>query len=145
MPGWHSVVGRFGRDVLAANGLDIDRKALARLVFSDHEALAALNSIVHPAILSGIADALEPLRGTDEVVVLDAALIVEMGLDTDLDTLIVVTAPPSARTERLRASRGMTSEEVAARIGAQAPRRISSPGRTSSFATTGTYPPSRLR
>jgi dephospho-CoA kinase len=118
-PAWHSVVGQFGDEILEANGLDIDRKALARIVFSDPQRLVALNAIVHPVITSGIADALEPLQGTAEIAVLDAALIVELGLDSMLDLLIVVTAPQALRQSRLQRDRGMTKEEISARIGAQ--------------------------
>lgn len=120
-PAWHSVVGQFGEEVLAANGLDIDRKVLGRIVFGDPGKLAALNAIVHPVIGRSLADALEPLRGTDEVVVVDAALIVEMGLAEILDKLIVVTAPRGSRAERLRRDRGMSEKDVAARLLAQAP------------------------
>ncbi|MCA1708642.1 MAG: dephospho-CoA kinase [Actinobacteria bacterium] len=119
-PAWHSVVDQFGDEILAAGSLDIDRKRLAAIVFADPGKLTALNAIVHPAITKGIADALEVLQGTDEIVILDAALIVELGLHEALDTLIVVTAAEGKRRERLQRERGMTSDEIAARIGAQA-------------------------
>jgi dephospho-CoA kinase len=119
-PTWHSVVDQFGDEILVAAGLDIDRKRLAAVVFGDKQKLAALNAIVHPAITKGIADALEMLRGTDEIVVLDAALIVELGLHEALDSLIVVTASETRRRSRLETARGMTPDEITARIGAQA-------------------------
>jgi dephospho-CoA kinase len=119
-PAWHSVVDQFGDEILAAGGLDIDRRRLAAIVFNDPQKLAALNAIVHPVITRGIADALEALSGTDEVVVLDAALIVELGLVEGLDALIVVTASERNRKDRLVSSRGMTPDEITARIGSQA-------------------------
>ena len=119
-PAWHSVVDTFGDEVLVEHSMEIDRKRLARIVFNEKEKLAALNAIVHPIIVSGIADRLERLRGTDEIVILDAALIVELGLADSVDVVIVVTADVDARRRRLAEQRGMAYDDIMARIGAQA-------------------------
>src|ERR687884_2222146 len=74
-PAWHSVVDQFGEEVLTPHTMQIDRKLVADIVFNDRDKLAALNAIVHPVILKGIADDLERLRETDAIVVLDAALV----------------------------------------------------------------------
>lgn len=121
-PAWHSVVDQFGNEVLAAGGMEIDRKRLAAIVFSDPARLAALNAIVHPVIVSTIADTLEALQGTGELVILDAALIVELGLQEGLDLLIVVSAEQNQRVRRLQRDRGMTEAQVLARIAAQRPQ-----------------------
>ncbi len=118
---WHSVVDQFGDDILSAGSMQIDRKALGRIVFDDRNKLAALNAIVHPYIVKRIADELERLRSTDAIVILDAALIVELGLEDALDVLIVVATDPNARAERVSTARAMPVAEVTARIRAQAP------------------------
>lgn len=120
-PTWHSVVDTFGEEILSATGMEIDRKRLAKIVFEDREKLAALNAIVHPFIMARIADTLETLQGTDEVVVLDAALIVELGLHRSLDILIVVSTDDELRKRRLVQSRDMSLEEAQRRISAQLP------------------------
>jgi dephospho-CoA kinase len=122
-PAWHSVVNQFGDEILVANSFDIDRKRLAAMVFNDRDKLAALNAIVHPLILRAVADQLERLRKTDEIVILDAALIIETGLDKAVDALIVVDAPEELRLQRLLRSRDMSRAEVRARMGSQASRR----------------------
>jgi dephospho-CoA kinase len=119
-PAWHSVVDTFGDEVLVEHTMDIDRKKLAGIVFNDREKLAALNAIVHPIIVGGIADRLEQLRHTDDVVILDAALIVELGLADFVDKVVVVTADVNNRRRRLAELRGMAHEDIMARIGAQA-------------------------
>ncbi len=119
-PAWHSVVDSFGEDILAAGSMDIDRKRLARLVFSDPNKLAALNAITHPVITGRIADSLERLSSSDAIVVVDAALIVDLGLDSAMDALIVVHASDDERRRRLQVSRGMARSDVNARISAQA-------------------------
>lgn len=119
-PAWHSVVDQFGDEILAANSMEIDRRRLADEVFNDRDKLAALNAIVHPVIVRGIADRLESLRLTDEIVVLDAALIVELGLDDALDALVVVRADKKLRRDRLVRRRGMSLLDIDARIAVQA-------------------------
>lgn len=121
-PAWHSVVDSFGDEILVEGTMDIDRKALAAQVFGDRNKLAVLNAITHPVIAAGIADALERLSHTGDIVVLDAALIVEMGLDRIVKALIVVDAPDEIRRSRLVRTRGMTLEDVEARMTAQSPR-----------------------
>lgn len=119
-PAWHSVADTFGDEILVEHTMDIDRKKLAGIVFNDPQKLAALNAIVHPIIVGGIADRLERLKHTDEVVILDAALIVELGLADSVDKVVVVTADVNNRRRRLAELRGMAHEDIMARIGAQA-------------------------
>lgn len=120
-PAWHSVVDQFGDEILAAAGMEIDRKRLAAIVFGNKDKLAALNAIVHPVIVKGVADTLDTLRGTDEVVILDAALIVELSLHSALDVLIVVVGDEDLRRQRLVADRKMTESEISERMAAQLP------------------------
>ncbi|MFN2594973.1 MAG: dephospho-CoA kinase [Actinomycetota bacterium] len=118
-PAWHSAVSSFGDEILSAGSMEIDRKRLAALVFGSPDNLATLNAIVHPRILSAIADDLDALRDTDAIVILDAALIVEVGLLDSLDALIAVVADPNLRTDRLRRERGMSTSDIEGRMGAQ--------------------------
>ncbi|HEX2056938.1 MAG TPA: dephospho-CoA kinase [Actinomycetota bacterium] len=119
-PAWHSVVGQFGDEILVPGEMEVDRKRLASIVFSDPRKLAALNAIVHPIILQRIADELEWLSKTDEVVVIDAALITDLGLRDSLDVVVVVTTTKKERAERLVRMRGMSLDDIHARMAAQA-------------------------
>ena len=121
-PAWHSTVDQFGDEILAAASLDIDRKRLAAIVFSDPAKLAALNAITHPVILRRVADEIDVHRQTDHVVILDAALIVEMGLVDALDLIVVVTSSAELRKQRLVKNRGMAPSDIDARMAAQAPQ-----------------------
>lgn len=116
---WHSVVDTFGDEILSPGSMEIDRKRLAEIVFPDRQKLAALNAIVHPIVMKGVADAIDVLRGTDEVVVLDAALLVEVGLHRNVDVLLVVTASEEKRRRRLTTGRGMVEADVSARMASQ--------------------------
>jgi dephospho-CoA kinase len=118
---WHSVVDQFGPQILVPGTMEIDRRALAEIVFTDPDRLAALNAIVHPVIFAGIADAIERLAHTDEIVVIDGAILVETGMDKNLDGLIVVRTGDAKRRDRLL-SRGMSHADIEARVASQARR-----------------------
>jgi dephospho-CoA kinase len=118
-PAWHSVVNHFGEGILQPGSTEIDRGHLAKIVFKDPNELVALNSIVHPVILGGIAEHLDRLRRTDSIVVLDAALILEIGLDEMVDVLVAVTADRAARSDRLRHDRSMSDADIEGRMSSQ--------------------------
>lgn len=117
---WQAVVDSFGDEILVPGTMEIDRQRLANIVFGDRNKLAALNAITHPVIARGIADHMERLAGTDEIVVIDAALIVELGLDKACDAVIVVDAGAESRKSRLVSSRRMDPKDAQARMASQA-------------------------
>jgi dephospho-CoA kinase len=118
-PGFEQVCDVFGRDILDAEGR-IDRRELAARVFADEGKRRVLESITHPEVFRKLAEAVEDLRGTDAVVVFDAALIVETGFHEAVDVLVVVTAPTEDQVRRVAGDRGMEEDEARARIAAQA-------------------------
>src|SRR3546814_3920959 len=97
------MVARFGSGIVGADG-ELDRQAVADLVFNDGQALADLNAIVHPAVGLEIARRLEAAAGSDNVVVLDVPLLVESGR-SDMAALVVVDVDPEDRkSTRLNSS-----------------------------------------
>jgi dephospho-CoA kinase len=119
-PGFDKVVERFGPNVLAPGG-GLDRDALASIVFSDPAARRDLEGIVHPEVRRMFAEGCEEYRDSDRVVVFSAPLLVETGMHTAFDLLIVVSAPVATQIERLMRDRGMGERDVQARIAAQLP------------------------
>ncbi len=119
-PGHDRVVERFGPNVLAPGG-DIDREALASVVFSDPAARRDLEAMVHPEVRRLFAESTERFRGTDAVVVFSAPLLVETGMHTAFEVLIVVSAPVETQVDRLLRDRGMSEPAIRERIGAQLP------------------------
>ncbi|MFB6538763.1 dephospho-CoA kinase [Streptomyces noursei] len=120
-PGLAAVVAEFGADVLTSDGT-LDRPKLGALVFSDPEKLKALNAIVHPLVGARSAE-LEASAGTDAVVVHDVPLLTENGLAPLYDLVVVVDATPETQVDRLVRLRGMTPDEAAQRMAAQASRK----------------------
>ncbi|HEX3782175.1 MAG TPA: dephospho-CoA kinase [Pseudonocardiaceae bacterium] len=116
--GLAKVTEAFGGEVLAPDG-SLDRAALARVVFADDSARQRLNGIVHPLIGTRTAE-LTSAAPEDAVLVHDVPLLVENGLAPMYHLVIVVDAPVPERIRRLVRDRGMTEEEITARIAAQA-------------------------
>jgi dephospho-CoA kinase len=119
-PGHDAVVERFGANVLAHGG-ELDREALASIVFADPAARRDLEAIVHPEVRRLFAEGCEAYQDTDSVVVFSAPLLVETGMHSAFEVLIVVSAPVEIQVERLLRDRAMSEEQVRARIAAQAP------------------------
>ena len=118
--GHDAVVDRFGANVLGPGG-ELDREALASIVFADPAARRDLEAIVHPEVRRLLAEGCEAYQGSDSVVVFSAPLLVETGMHTAFEVLIVVSAPVQTQVERLLRDRAMSEEQVRARIAAQAP------------------------
>jgi dephospho-CoA kinase len=118
--GHTAVIERFGADVLAPGG-ELDREALASIVFADPSARRDLEQIVHPEVRRLFAEGSEAYRDTDRIVVFSAPLLVESGMHTAFEILVVVSATVATQIERLMRQRGMSEPAIRARIDAQAP------------------------
>lgn len=117
-----AVAERFGQGVVGGDG-GIDRPKLRSVVFADPAARRDLEAITHPLIYAGLTSRLGGSFGPNTVVVVDAPLLVETG-GRDLlgiQALVVVAAEQSQQIQRVVARGGMTAEEAATVIAAQAP------------------------
>jgi len=114
------LAAKFGDGVLAADG-SLDRQAVANIVFTDPEALKALNAIVHPAVGKEMNRRMIEQRTTDHVVILDIPLLTENPRE-GLQGKIVVDVPVEVQVERLVKYRGFDEADARARISRQATR-----------------------
>jgi dephospho-CoA kinase len=115
-PGFEAVVARFGPGVVGVDGA-LDRPRLADVVFADADALADLNAIVHPLVGQRSAE-LIAAAPKDSIIVYDIPLLVESGLASGFDFVVVVSSAMEVRLARL-AERGLPQEQARARIKAQ--------------------------
>lgn len=111
---------RFGPEVLATDG-SLQRQTLADIVFTDPEALKALNAIVHPAVGREMNRRMIEQRTTTNVVILDIPLLTENPRE-GLQGRIVVDVPVETQVERLVKHRGFDEADARARIARQASR-----------------------
>jgi dephospho-CoA kinase len=97
-----AVVERMGNGVVAPDG-EIDRGALATVVFNDREALAWLEELLHPLVAAEYLewrDRLAELPDAPRVSVTEVPLLYESGGDARFDKVVVITAPKKLRRAR---------------------------------------------
>jgi dephospho-CoA kinase len=119
---YEEIVERFGKEILDSGGR-IDRKKLGPKVFADPQQLRVLNAILHPRIAAHMRElAAEYQRANPRsVVIIDAPLIFESGMEGTLRKVMVAWCRPEQQLERLMAKRGISREEAEQRIKAQMP------------------------
>ena len=109
----------FGNDIKNEDG-SLNRKALGRIVFSDDEKLIQLNKLTHPVIRQKVSDEIEEYKSqNEEIVILDAALLVESDYLNFIDKLLVVTCKENIQIERIIARDNCSIEEALDRIRSQ--------------------------
>jgi dephospho-CoA kinase len=103
-------------------GGEIDRARLSALVIHDAAALKRLEAIVHPLVRTARAEFIAAARvaGAD-LVVLDIPLLYETGCESEVDAVLLVTAPEEVQKARIAARPGMTEAKLAVIIAKQMP------------------------
>lgn len=104
-------------------GGKLDRRALARLVFSDDAVRQRVEQVLHPWIERRRLQQMQAVAGDPNVraYVWDSPLLVETGLDAQCDHVVFVDAPRDVRLARVQASRGWTDDQLRAREARQVP------------------------
>lgn len=97
-----------------------NRKYLAEKVFSDHENLFILNSILHPVVIKKQNELIKQEHKKHDIVFLEAALIYEADLEEEFDYVVLVTADDSVKMKR-KLSTGMSEEDFLKRADNQIP------------------------
>ena len=113
--GFDQIVAAFGDEVLK-NG-DLDRAALAEVIFKDPVKRTQLEQITHPLIRRAFAKIVESAQN-DSIVINQIPLLVESKHDYKFDHVITVSATEEVRIQRLL-MRGMNLTQIKQRIGAQ--------------------------
>lgn len=116
--GLKQVVQAFGESVIDDRG-ELDRKALADLIFESGEKRLLLNSILHPLIRELAAEELQKFDD-DAIVIYNVPLLVEAEVDHDFNLVVTVEAPEDEQVKRLVQTRGLSEIEAKRRIAAQA-------------------------
>jgi dephospho-CoA kinase len=93
---------------------------LGEIVFAHSKKLQTLNRIVHPPLLTKVRQEIRKQKG---LVILDAALLFNWGLEKEMDASILVSAPKRLKIERAPKA-GMTRKVAEERMSRQLPERI---------------------
>jgi dephospho-CoA kinase len=121
-PYLREIVEYFGEGILLEDGT-LDRKKLGSIVFKNRDKLKILNSIVHPPMIARIKSLLESMEREGELdkVVVDAAILIEMGLHRLVDVIWLVKIPRQLQIERLMLRDNISREKAENMINSQMP------------------------
>lgn len=126
-PALREIVDTFGPEVLKSDGT-LDRKKLGAIVFADPAARAGLNGITHPRIKEAIRRRIAEYsshassRAGGGVLVIEAPLLIEVGLHREVDEVWVVKIDEEEQIRRLARRDNLTPEEARLRFAAQLPQ-----------------------
>ena len=99
----------------------IDRERLGARVLGDPSALGRLEGLVHPSVAKARVRFLERVAAEGRrMALVDVPLLIETGGDTDVDLVVVVSAPESVQRARAMAREGMTEAKLEAVLARQA-------------------------
>ena len=116
---YNRIIESFGDDILLEDG-EINRKQLGNIVFSDEEKLKLLNEITHPEIIENVNAMIDVFKKQQKkVVVVDAAILIEMGLNKHVDCVWLVLANRNTQLKRVMERDQLSSEDAWNRINAQ--------------------------
>lgn len=109
---------------LFTNAIDpdgsVNRATLRALIQADPTALDRLNAAVHPLVAADRAEFIESHKD-DEILLLDAPLLYEIGLDKACDAVAVVSAPAEVQRQRVLDRGAMTEAEFQTILARQLP------------------------
>lgn len=98
----------------------LNRKKLGDIVFNDEKELIKLNNITHPKIKENILNQIKNIK--NDIVVIDAALLIEANYLDIVDKIILVVCDESLQIKRILERDLFTKEEVIKRINSQMPQ-----------------------
>jgi dephospho-CoA kinase len=114
------LTNNYGKEILLNDG-SLNRKKLGSIVFSDEKKLKLLNNITHKYITKEINFIIESIKSKNknELIVIDAAVLIEAGLNEMCDFVIVVYADENLRLERVKERDGLSHIEATGRMNSQ--------------------------
>ncbi|MCJ7556566.1 MAG: dephospho-CoA kinase, partial [Gammaproteobacteria bacterium] len=118
-PGLQAIVEAFGRDILTRDA-HLDRRKMREQVFSSTGARTRLEAILHPLIREELWRKVDASDNPVQVLVIP--LLVESGLESTVDRVLVVDCPRQIQLERLLQRDAETTEQAERILDAQASR-----------------------
>lgn len=116
--GLKAIVAQWGESILGSDG-ELDRAAMAKIIFDDPKQRDLLEDIVHPAVAARSREMILS-AGEDSIVIYNVPLLVEANVQLPFDLIVTVEAPQESQVDRMMKYRGMTRDEAVARVRAQA-------------------------
>ncbi len=114
------IIADFGSQVTTKKQLDLKR--LSALVFSSSSLQNKLNNIVWPEVLGVMIDAAEKAENDGVTLfIVDAALLIEAGLNDFFNSILLITADKSMRLNRILLRKNIPENQIEKRMALQMP------------------------
>ncbi len=110
----NSIIDNFGEDIVYKNGA-LNRKKLANIIYQDNEKREKLNQCTFDYIIKEIKEQINSSI-EKELIVIDAPLLYESGLDSICDTVIAIIGNKEEQIERICKRDGITEKTASKRI-----------------------------
>lgn len=104
----------FGDSVMLSDG-SADKKAIAQIVFSDHEALHRLNALVHPRVWQDFQQFVH-VNAQAPYIIFETAIAYEYGFDQLVEKVVCVYLEEEERLRRLELRDHATRQQLQARM-----------------------------
>lgn len=116
------LIAHFGKNIAAESGT-INRRKLALKVFADKKNHKILCCITHPLLKKKIIEKIKKLKSENPkaIIVIDAAVLIEMGLAKYINKLVVVKAGRLEQYRRAKHKWGLSKADIDSRISLQIP------------------------
>lgn len=119
LPAFNRLVKEFGKNILFPDG-SLDRGKLGNIIFSDKKSKSKVEKILHRYIISYINKIISK-KDEYNIIIINAPLLFEVGLDKLCDKVIVVWAPYKIEMTRLILRDNLSTQEARKRIQSQIP------------------------
>jgi dephospho-CoA kinase len=115
------LIGILGEESYASDG-SYNRTYVASRIFADQDLKERVEACIHPRVEKEIARRVNALRSTGQhLILIEAALVFESGMDEWLDAVLVVDAEEPIRIQRVARRTGLADEEIRMRMLSQIP------------------------
>lgn len=118
--GLQALIDAFGAEIIDASG-QLDRRLLGRKALANRASLDRLYAIVRPDLERALRDELDraTAHSPHTIVLFDAPLIYEWGIEDWVHCVVVVDAERPVRMERIKQRSGLLAEEIERRMDLQ--------------------------
>ncbi|MCE3010843.1 MAG: dephospho-CoA kinase [Proteobacteria bacterium] len=122
--GLQKLVERYGEKILNARQ-ELDRKALADVVFQHPSERQFVESVIHPFVQKSVGELKDQWqRQGQKLAFYDVPLLFEKNLNPQFDAVVVVSAPMELQIPRLKQRTGWSEAEIKMRMESQLPLEL---------------------
>lgn len=123
-PAYNKIVNYFGKKILLGDG-NLNRQMLRRIIVNDDTERLVLEKILHPEITKKMMRKVrQAQQAGDTIIVLEIPLLFELGMEENVDAVVVISADSKLRAQRLMDRDNVDRNEAKKLLKAQMPDEL---------------------